>query len=118
MDQVVNSLLMVAAHVGSRGLLAKSWREIVSFSNADFLYYLLYAIASIAAPIYGHPLIYALLVRTHLALPSMRTLFDEPILQLWNIVVTDETLKNVIASVTKNWQVGNRISIFSITASA
>ncbi|CAI5448230.1 unnamed protein product [Caenorhabditis angaria] len=78
--QIVNKIVHIVAFVSNKGLEDKEWDE--RLKNTSLLYILIY-LAICLAGIYK-PLIYCFL--------------------LLDIVVSEETLQNVIASVTRNYQ--------------
>ncbi|VDO26741.1 unnamed protein product [Onchocerca flexuosa] len=69
------------SYVGNRGLIDKTWRE--RLQDKGIWYHLAYLLICIQG-LLVHPLFYALL--------------------LFDIVASEETLRNVIRSVTRNWQ--------------
>lgn len=113
--QVCNAVLMVSAHIGERGLLAK--RGCVMFVRKAPIKRIMVQLGSRT----GSRTVLLLLLRSHLCAGTYYTAStaaciagwlicfenrqEENILQLWNVVFTVETLKNVIASVTRNFHV-------------
>uniref|UniRef100_A0A183UJY7 RYDR_ITPR domain-containing protein n=1 Tax=Toxocara canis TaxID=6265 RepID=A0A183UJY7_TOXCA len=79
--QLINKLIHLVSYIGNRGLIDKTWAERVE--DKDVWYHLLYLSVCFFGLI-GHPLVYSLL--------------------LFDIVASEETLRNVIRSVTRNWQ--------------
>ncbi|VDD89339.1 unnamed protein product [Enterobius vermicularis] len=79
--QLVNKVVHLISYVGNRGLIDKTWMERVE--DKDIWYHLLYLSVCVLGLI-GHPLLYSLL--------------------LFDIVASEETLRSVIRSVTRNWQ--------------
>uniref|UniRef100_A0A0N5C5P1 Inositol 1,4,5-trisphosphate receptor n=1 Tax=Strongyloides papillosus TaxID=174720 RepID=A0A0N5C5P1_STREA len=78
--QFVNKIIHIAAHVGNKGLVDKTWYE--RSKESKLWYHMLYCLVCLLGMLI-HPFIYSLL--------------------LFDIVATDETLRNVIRSVTRNW---------------
>lgn len=78
--QLVNKGIHVLAFVSNKGLEDRPWIEILTCRN--LLYLVGYFLICLAGLIW-HPMIYCLL--------------------LFDIVATEETLQNVIASVTRNY---------------
>ncbi|GMR49532.1 hypothetical protein PMAYCL1PPCAC_19727 [Pristionchus mayeri] len=81
MLQLVNKVIHLVSYVSNRGLYDKTWSERIL--DADFYYHSAYFIVCILG-VTVHPFIYAFL--------------------LYDIVASDETLRSVISSVTRNWQ--------------
>ncbi|EJD74264.1 cation channel family protein [Loa loa] len=79
--QLINKGIHVLSYVGNRGLIDKTWPERVQ--DKGIWYHLAYLLICIQGFIV-HPLFYALL--------------------LFDIVANEETLRNVIRSVTRNWR--------------
>uniref|UniRef100_A0A0N4ZIS5 Inositol 1,4,5-trisphosphate receptor n=1 Tax=Parastrongyloides trichosuri TaxID=131310 RepID=A0A0N4ZIS5_PARTI len=79
--QLINKVIYIIAYVGNKGLIDKTWKERMRDSK------LWYHIAYCGACFLGttiHPFLFALL--------------------LFDVVASEETLRNVIRSVTRNWQ--------------
>uniref|UniRef100_A0A915CC30 Inositol 1,4,5-trisphosphate receptor n=2 Tax=Parascaris univalens TaxID=6257 RepID=A0A915CC30_PARUN len=79
--QLINKVIHLISYIGNRGLIDKTWMERIE--DKDVWYHLLYLSVCFFGLV-GHPLIYSLL--------------------LFDIVASEETLRNVIRSVTRNWQ--------------
>ncbi|PAV80527.1 hypothetical protein WR25_22907 [Diploscapter pachys] len=80
--QFVNKSVHVTSYIANKGLSEKkSWVE--RFSDKELLYHLLYLLFCLLGLVV-HPMIYSLL--------------------LFDIVASEDTLRNVISSVTRNWQ--------------
>uniref|UniRef100_A0A915PLW3 Inositol 1,4,5-trisphosphate receptor n=1 Tax=Setaria digitata TaxID=48799 RepID=A0A915PLW3_9BILA len=79
--QLINKCVHIVSYVGNRGLIDKTWSE--RLQDKGIWYHFVYLLVCV----YGlcvHPLFYALL--------------------LFDIVASEETLRNVIRSVTRNWR--------------
>uniref|UniRef100_A0A1I7YYU4 Inositol 1,4,5-trisphosphate receptor n=1 Tax=Steinernema glaseri TaxID=37863 RepID=A0A1I7YYU4_9BILA len=79
--QLVNKLIHVGSYIGNRGLIDRSWED--RLTDQAVWYHLVYLLICVVG-LFGHPLFYSLL--------------------LFDIVASEETLRNVIRSVTRNWQ--------------
>ncbi|CAD5219928.1 unnamed protein product [Bursaphelenchus okinawaensis] len=79
--QVLNKTLHLVSYVGHRGLIDRQWYE--RFTDSTVWYHFVYLVFC-ALGIVVHPFFYSFL--------------------LFDIVVNEETLRNVIRSVTRNWQ--------------
>ncbi|KAL3982635.1 RIH domain family protein [Acanthocheilonema viteae] len=79
--QLVNKGVHIVSYIGNRGLIDKTWPE--RLQDKGIWYHLAYLLICIQG-LFVHPLFYALL--------------------LFDIVASEETLRNVIRSVTRNWQ--------------
>uniref|UniRef100_A0A158Q836 Inositol 1,4,5-trisphosphate receptor n=1 Tax=Elaeophora elaphi TaxID=1147741 RepID=A0A158Q836_9BILA len=79
--QLINKGIHVVSYVGNRGLIDKTWPE--RLQDKGIWYHLAYLLICIKG-LFVHPLFYALL--------------------LFDIVANEETLRNVIRSVTRNWR--------------
>lgn len=79
--QLINKVVHLISYIGNRGLIDKTWIERIE--DKDIWYHLLYLTICVLGLI-GHPLLYSLL--------------------LFDIVASEETLRSVIRSVTRNWQ--------------
>ncbi|EJW87947.1 inositol 1,4,5-trisphosphate receptor type 3 [Wuchereria bancrofti] len=79
--QLINKGVHVVSYIGNRGLIDKTWPE--RLQDKGIWYHLTYLLICIQGLIV-HPLFYALL--------------------LFDIVASEETLRNVIRSVTRNWR--------------
>ncbi|KAF8372924.1 hypothetical protein PRIPAC_79353 [Pristionchus pacificus] len=81
MLQLVNKAIHLTSYISNRGLYDKTWGERIV--DTTFYYHSAYFICCILG-ITVHPFLYAFL--------------------LYDIVASDETLRSVISSVTRNWQ--------------
>uniref|UniRef100_A0A913HZP3 Inositol 1,4,5-trisphosphate receptor n=1 Tax=Strongyloides stercoralis TaxID=6248 RepID=A0A913HZP3_STRER len=79
--QLANKIIHIVAYIGNKGLIDKTWNQ--RFKESKLWYHVVFCITCLFG-ILIHPFIYSLL--------------------LFDIVATDETLRNVIRSVTRNWQ--------------
>ncbi|VDK64075.1 unnamed protein product, partial [Onchocerca ochengi] len=79
--QLINKSVHIVSYIGNRGLIDKTWRE--RLQDKGIWYHLAYLLICIQG-LFVHPLFYALL--------------------LFDIVASEETLRNVIRSVTRNWR--------------
>ncbi|CAJ0918564.1 unnamed protein product, partial [Mesorhabditis belari] len=79
--QIINKIIHITAFVSNRGLVDKNWKE--RLTDRDLYYHLVYLFLCIAG-LFIHPFFYAFL--------------------LFDIVASEDTLQNVIKSVTKNWK--------------
>ncbi|CAJ0565469.1 unnamed protein product, partial [Mesorhabditis spiculigera] len=79
--QVFNKVIHVTAFVSNRGLVDKHWKE--RLADQELYYHLVYLFLCVAGLLL-HPFYYAFL--------------------LFDIVASEDTLQNVIKSVTKNWK--------------
>ncbi|CAG9538689.1 unnamed protein product [Cercopithifilaria johnstoni] len=79
--QLINKGVHVVSYVGNRGLIDKTWPE--RLQDKSICYHLAYLLICIGG-LFVHPFFYALL--------------------LFDIVASEETLRNVIRSVTRNWR--------------
>lgn len=79
--QLLNKAIHLVSYIGNRGLIDKTWMERIE--DKDVWYHLIY-LAACFLGLTIHPLIYSLL--------------------LFDIVASEETLRSVIRSVTRNWQ--------------
>ncbi|VDK72063.1 unnamed protein product [Litomosoides sigmodontis] len=79
--QLINKAVHIVSYVGNRGLIDKTWPE--RLQDKGIWYHLAYLLICIQG-FFVHPLFYALL--------------------LFDIVASEETLRNVIRSVTRNWR--------------
>ncbi|MCP9265766.1 Inositol 1,4,5-trisphosphate receptor type 1 [Dirofilaria immitis] len=78
---LINKTVHIISYVGNRGLIDKTWFE--RFQDKGIWYHFAYLLICIQG-LFVHPLFYALL--------------------LFDIVASEETLRNVIRSVTRNWR--------------
>ncbi|GMT25198.1 hypothetical protein PFISCL1PPCAC_16495, partial [Pristionchus fissidentatus] len=81
MIQLANKVVHLVSYIANRGLYDKTWPERIV--DTDFYYHSAYLVCCVLG-ITVHPFLYALL--------------------LYDIVASDETLRSVISSVTRNWQ--------------
>ncbi|GMS96579.1 hypothetical protein PENTCL1PPCAC_18754 [Pristionchus entomophagus] len=81
MLQLINKVIHLVSYISNRGLYDKSWSERVV--DTDFYYHSIYFLCCVLGMTI-HPFLYAFL--------------------LYDIVASDETLRSVISSVTRNWQ--------------
>ncbi|CAI4231953.1 unnamed protein product [Auanema sp. JU1783] len=79
--QFINKAIHVIAYVSNKGLEDRSWKERVS--DKEMYYHIAYLVMC-AFGLLIHPMLYSIL--------------------LFDIVASEETLRNVISSVTRNWQ--------------
>ncbi|EPB80744.1 hypothetical protein ANCCEY_00150 [Ancylostoma ceylanicum] len=79
--QLTNKCVHLIAYASNKGLEDKSWS--VRLSDGELHYHLVYLVVCFLG-LFVHPMLYCLL--------------------LFDIVASEETLRNVISSVTKNWQ--------------
>ncbi|KIH60249.1 transporter, cation channel family protein [Ancylostoma duodenale] len=79
--QLTNKCVHLVAYASNKGLEDKSWS--VRLSDGELHYHLVYLVVCFLG-LFVHPMLYCLL--------------------LFDIVASEETLRNVISSVTKNWQ--------------
>ncbi|VDK41879.1 unnamed protein product [Anisakis simplex] len=79
--QLINKVIHLISYIGNRGLIDKTWSERIE--DKDVWYHLVYLSVCFIGFV-AHPLAYSLL--------------------LFDIVASEETLRNVIRSVTRNWQ--------------
>lgn len=84
--------------MGNHGTFNKHWTKIVI--DRDFLYHILY-LAFCGVGLCLHPLFYSILVGFRINSIASISLITFPV-QLLNVVYQEETLKNVIRSVTRN----------------
>ncbi|TMS38968.1 hypothetical protein L596_005580 [Steinernema carpocapsae] len=79
--QLANKTVHVCSYIGNRGLIDRTWED--RLTDQAVWYHLGYLFTCIVG-LFVHPLFYSLL--------------------LFDIVASEETLRNVIRSVTRNWQ--------------
>uniref|UniRef100_A0A914EEX3 Uncharacterized protein n=1 Tax=Acrobeloides nanus TaxID=290746 RepID=A0A914EEX3_9BILA len=79
--QLVNKTIHLVSYVGNKGLIDRCWSEWIE--DTAFWYLVAYLLCCIFG-LFVHPFFYSLL--------------------LFDIIVSEETLRNVIRSVTRNWQ--------------
>ncbi|KAH7730957.1 ITR-1 protein [Aphelenchoides avenae] len=79
--QLINKVVHIISYAGNKGLVDKSWPE--RLSDTTVWYHCTYLMCCTLG-LFAHPFIYSLL--------------------LFDVVANDETLRNVIRSVTRNWQ--------------
>ncbi|KAK0400335.1 hypothetical protein QR680_003453 [Steinernema hermaphroditum] len=79
--QLANKIVHVGSYIGNRGLIDRCWED--RLTDPAVWYHLAY-LSICFIGLLGHPLFYSLL--------------------LFDIVASEETLRNVIRSVTRNWQ--------------
>uniref|UniRef100_A0AC34QF85 Inositol 1,4,5-trisphosphate receptor n=1 Tax=Panagrolaimus sp. JU765 TaxID=591449 RepID=A0AC34QF85_9BILA len=79
--QLINKTIHIISYIGNKGLIDRSWSERIIDSN---VWYHLAYLACCFLGLVIHPFFYSLL--------------------LFDIVASEETLRNVIRSVTRNWQ--------------
>ncbi|KAI6200598.1 Inositol 1,4,5-trisphosphate receptor [Aphelenchoides besseyi] len=79
--QLINKILHTISYVGNKGLIDRSWSE--RLTDGTFWYHIGYLMFCFCG-LFVHPFFYSIL--------------------LLDIVASEETLRNVIRSVTRNWQ--------------
>jgi inositol 1,4,5-triphosphate receptor type 1 len=99
--QLINKCVHVASYAGNRGFVERPWRDLLADSTA--LYHTGYLLCCLLGLLI-HPFIYALLVTFPSILLFFIVLHHLSRLQLFDIIACEETLRNVIRSVTRNWQ--------------
>uniref|UniRef100_A0A914HGQ2 MIR domain-containing protein n=1 Tax=Globodera rostochiensis TaxID=31243 RepID=A0A914HGQ2_GLORO len=79
--QLVNKCVHIASYAGNRGFAERNWRDLLM--DSTILYHSGYLLCCLLGLVV-HPFIYAFL--------------------LFDVVASEDTLRNVIRSVTRNWQ--------------
>lgn len=100
--QLLNKVVFVVSFVGNNGTFIMGYKAMVM--DVEFLYHLAYVLTSTLG-LFVHELFYSILVNAHTHTGHGQVLLSiDPsvCLQLFDLIYREETLFNVIKSVTRN----------------